>query len=85
MNTDFRTGQNLFPFAVAPTYRLQEIEDILRKTQVLGKEGLSRRTLHEMCESGVFEATLTTVGYVVKQSSFWKWMEQFSVDLPKAA
>jgi hypothetical protein len=78
-NIDFRTGQNIFPFAVPPTYRLQEIEDILRKTQALGKNPPSRSCLHDLCEDGTFDAKLTTFGYVVKQSSFWEWMKQFQV------
>lgn len=77
-NTDFRTGQNIFPFCVAPTFRLCEIEYILRKTQVLGKTPPSRGYLHALCEEGTLDGTLIPgIGWVVKQTSFVKWMKQF--------
>ncbi len=84
-NLDYRTGQKIFPFAVAPTYRLQEIEEILRKTQVCGKTPPSRATLQSFCEDGTFEAKLTSFGYLVKQNSFWNWMRQFEIEDVKLA
>jgi hypothetical protein len=73
-HTDFKTGQNLFPFATTPRYTLCEIETILRKNQALGQTPPSRNYFHALCEDGTLDAKLTSRGYLVKQSSFWEWL-----------
>jgi hypothetical protein len=76
--TDFRTGQNLFPFATTPRYSLSEIETELRKNQALGKNPPSRNYFHALCEDGTLDAVLTSRGYLVKQESFWEWLREMT-------
>lgn len=78
---DFRTGQRLMPFAVRPTYRLSEIEEILRRTQICGKVPPSRQTLCRWCQDGTLETTTNGVeppgiGFLVFQDSFWGWVKK---------
>jgi hypothetical protein len=76
MSVDYRTGQNLFPFAVKPNFTLAEIEERLRKSKVLGNDGLSRRTLIHLCESGTLKSSLTNKGWIVDQESFHEWLAE---------
>jgi hypothetical protein len=82
---DYRTGQGVFPFAPAPRYRLQQIEDILRKTQAFGKTPPSRATLQALCEDGTLDAKLTSFGWLVTQESFWIWLRSINEEIPVAA
>lgn len=78
---DYRLGQILMPFAPRPVYRLSEIEEILRKSQICGSEAPSRQTLCRWCQEGILETTTNGVeppgiGFLVFQDSFWRWAKK---------
>ena len=56
--------------------RLSEIERLMRRHRIMTPP-LSRRTLNNMCEEGIFETAggrPTRLGWLVYEDSFWKWV-----------
>ncbi|MEP7213497.1 MAG: hypothetical protein ABI791_10495 [Acidobacteriota bacterium] len=57
--------------------RLTEIERLIKKHRIIVPP-LSRSTLVNMCEDGTFETAgtrPTTIGWLVFEDSFWKWVK----------
>jgi hypothetical protein len=62
---------------IRPKMRLGELERLIRKHRIIVPP-LTRNTLINMCEEGVFEtagAATTRHGWLVFEDSFWKWVE----------
>jgi hypothetical protein len=60
---------------VRPRLRLGEVERLIKKHRIIVPP-LSRQTLQNMCEEGIFETAggkPTRVGWLVYEDSFWKW------------
>ena len=67
-----------------PKIRLSEIEKLIKRHRIIVPP-LSRTTLNRMCEDGTFETTdgrPTSVGWLVYEDSFLKWVAQ--LDYPAA-
>ena len=70
------TTQRLLHLAPRPTLRISEIERLIRVHRIVVPP-LSRRTLYDMCEEGIFEFAprKQTGGYYVYEDSFLAWVE----------
>ena len=60
-----------------PKLKLSEIEEIIRKQRII-VPCPSRQTLVNWCEEGRFETSgnkPTSMGWLVFEDSFWKWVK----------
>lgn len=60
---------------IRPKLRLSEVERLIEKYRIIVPTP-TRRTLANMCESGVLETTSNSpgpMGWLVYEDSFWKW------------
>jgi len=71
-----------FDFPIRPLLRLSEIEHILTETRVFVKPP-SRQILTKLCATGVLEAKLESLGWLVFEDSFRKWVAE--LQKPSAA
>jgi len=58
--------------------RLSEIERLMKAKRIIVPP-LARRTLTQMCEEGAFETAgnkPTSLGWLVYEDSFWKWVRE---------
>lgn len=65
-----------FGFKLEPCLRLQRVEEILREQRIFDPIP-SRNTLIKLIEDGTLDGLLTSVGYVVYESSFIAWVKSF--------
>ena len=73
------TTQRILHLAPRPTLRISEVERLIRVHRIVIPP-LSRRSLYEMCEQGVFEFAPRekTHGYYIYEDSFLAWVEERS-------
>lgn len=79
--TSYATAQNVLPFGIRPKLKLSEIERLIRKHRVI-TPCPARQTLIKMCEDGTFETSSHgnapgSLGWLVYEDSFWKWVRKF--------
>lgn len=77
--TSYATGQNVLPFGIRPKLKLSEVERLIRKHRVI-TPCPARQTLIGLCEDGTFETVgnqATSLGWLVYEDSFWKWVRSF--------
>lgn len=58
--------------------RLTEVERLIKAHRIIVPP-LSRRTLSNMCDAGIFETaggSPTNLGWLVYEDSFWQWAEK---------
>ncbi|MEP7075397.1 MAG: hypothetical protein ABI878_06270 [Acidobacteriota bacterium] len=67
-----------------PKLRLMEIERIIKRRRLIVPP-LSRRTLNNMCEQGVFETAGSRphahIGWLVYEDSFRQWIDQLEKEI----
>lgn len=82
---NYQNGQNLFPFAPRPKYRISDIQDLMRKFQIVGIEPYSKPTIIAMCEDGTFDYVEQKGCLLIFQDSFWSWVESLNQGQMKKA
>lgn len=73
------TTQRLLHLVPRPVLRISEVERLIRVHRIVVPP-LSRRTLYEMCETGVFEIAPRKKlhSYLIYEDSFLAWVEGLS-------
>ena len=77
--------QQTFNAKTRSVLRLTEIERLIKAHRIIVPP-LSRRTLSNMCDAGVFETaggSPTHLGWLVYEDSFWHWAAGISGGSPK--
>ena len=72
---------------VRPVMRLSEIEKIIKRHRIMLPPP-SRKTLQRMCEDGTFASVggaPTTLGWLIYEDSFYKWVASLRADANKNA
>lgn len=72
------TSQHTFDDKTRTKLRLAEVQRLIKAHRIIIPP-LSRRTLTNMCEQGVFETvgnSPTKMGWLVYEESFWKWVRE---------
>jgi len=82
-------NQKVLPFgtAIRPKLKLSEIEHLIKKHRII-QPCPARQTLIGFCEDGTFETSgnaPTSLGWLVYEESFWKWVRSFDEDMAMAA
>jgi hypothetical protein len=83
---NFKTNQFGFPFAPRPKYRISDVQEIMRKTQMVGIEPYSKPKIISLCEEGTLDHVVEKGCILIFQDSFWSWVERLNTgSLAKAA
>lgn len=67
----------LLDYSSRPKLRLTEVERLIKRHRIIVPP-LSRRTLTNMCEQGIFETAgvgPSRLGWLVFEDSFWNWVK----------
>jgi hypothetical protein len=73
-----RRKTQLLEISTRPKLRLAEVERLIKRHRIIVPP-LSRRTLTNMCERGIFETAGSgpnnKFGWLVFEDSFWNWVK----------
>ncbi|MGH9818789.1 MAG: hypothetical protein ACRD43_01365 [Pyrinomonadaceae bacterium] len=79
-----RKKLQVLDFSSRPKLRLTEVDRLIRCHRIVVPP-LSRRSLTNMCERGVFETAgggPTGLGWLVFEDSFWNWVRSLETGRP---